>query len=110
MRECCGKSKALNDFMDDICQSKRSSVPGRVENWEDLGIGGLKNLSKDWNHDVVIKKLFLKCLKSSKHCQVTWNCANFSYFWIYFVDYVAFDIFLHFHPPSVKGRDRTSQK
>ena len=47
MRECCGKSKALNDFMDDICQSKRSSVPGRVENWEDLGIGGLKNLSKD---------------------------------------------------------------
>ena len=58
MRECSEKSKALNDFTDDICQSKRSSVPGRVENWEDLWIGGLKNLSKDWNHNVAIKNYF----------------------------------------------------
>ena len=36
----CEKSKVLNDFINDICKSKRSSVPGKVENWEDLWMGG----------------------------------------------------------------------
>ena len=30
------KSKVLNDFINDICKSKRSSVSGSVENWGDL--------------------------------------------------------------------------